>query len=309
MKRTLIALILFFLFVSVTDAQRRHHRSRRHSSRWKRYRYELIGSGMFTNFMGELGGANQRGSNFLKDFEASMTRFGVSTGMRYKLTEILATKVSLSYGILRGDDKTTKEPARMNRNLNFMSHVVEFATQLEIYTAREKIGHRYNLRRVRGLRGLSVTTYFFVGVGVFWFSPWGKNPQTGEWVALHDLGTEGQGLVPTREPYSQFQIAIPYGIGFKYGLNRKWSVGLELGPRYTFTDYIDDVSTTYFDNDRLRKEKGDLTAIMADPSIEKNGQSAYNQQRGDSHDNDMYMFLSISFSYKLRTTRGGLPKF
>jgi len=306
MKRNLVILLLLLFLVSTVDAQRRR---RRHSARWKRYRYELLGGGMFTNFMGELGGANDRGSNFLNDFEASMTRFGLFGGMRYKLAEIVAVKSTLSYAILRGDDKTTKEPARMNRNLNFMSHVVEFATQLEIYTAREKVGHRYNLRRVRGLRGFSVTTYFFAGVGVFWFSPWGKNPQTGEWVALHDLGTEGQGLVPTRDPYSQFQIAIPYGIGFKYGLNRKWSIGLEFGPRYTFTDYIDDVSSTYFDNDRLKQEKGELAAIMADPSLVKNGQTAYNQQRGDAHDNDMYMFLSISLSYKLRTTRRGLPKF
>jgi len=123
------------------------------------------------------------------------------------------------------------------------------------------------------------------------------------------LGTEGQGLVSTREKYSRFQFAIPFGIGFKYGLDKVWAVGLEFGARRTFTDYIDDVSTTYYDNDKLA-ESNPLAAQMADPSLgEVEGQTAVNQQRGDPKDNDAYMFLLITLTYKLKTTRRGLPKF
>lgn len=301
MKRIFFLVILFVFLFQQVDAQ--------YSNRWKRYRYEWSGGIGVTNFLGELGGANREGTNFLRDFEFSMTRPAINIGLRYKLLERLSTKVGITYGILRGDDNTTTETYRHNRNLNFYAHLVELSGQLEYSIVKEKIGHRYNLRRVRGLKGLKLNTYFFVGVGGFWFNPYGKNRETGKWVALQPLGTEGQGLVSTREKYSRFQFAIPFGIGFKYGLDKVWAVGLEFGARRTFTDYIDDVSTTYYDNDKLA-ESNPLAAQMADPSLgEVEGQTAVNQQRGDPKDNDAYMFLLITLTYKLKTTRRGLPKF
>jgi hypothetical protein len=46
-------------------------------------------------------------------------------------------------------------------------------------------------------------------------------------------------------------VSHPFGFGLKYALNRQISVGLEYGARWTFCDYIDDVSTTYIDNNWL----------------------------------------------------------
>ncbi len=279
------------------------------SSRWKRMRYEVyIGAGA-TNFLGELGGANREGTNFVRDLEFSMTRPVLSLGLRYRILETLSNKTMLSYGWVHGDDKTTKEPFRNYRNLNFRSPIVEFSTQFEYSIIKEKQGHRYNLRRVRGLKGFKTNTYFFVGFGGFYFNPKGKT-QDGKWVALQPLGTEGQGLVPTRKKYSRVSICIPYGIGFKYGLNRRWSIGLELGTRKTFTDYIDDVSSTYFDNDMIRAQRGDVAAELADPSnkTHENNTAAY-QQRGDGKDKDSYMFLQLNTTIKLYTTRQGMPKF
>lgn len=299
--KNLILIVVAVLFASNVEAQ--------YSTRWKRYRYEVVYGIGATNFLGELGGANKEGTNFLRDFEFSMTRPALTVGIRYKVLEKLSTKVALSYGVLRGDDKTTKEAYRQNRNLNFYAHLIEFSGQFEYSLIREKIGHRYNLRRVRGLKGFKLNTYIFAGVGGFWFNPYGKHPQTGEWVALQPLGTEGQGMVGSREKYSRLQLAIPFGIGFKYGLDRVWSIGIELGARKTFTDYIDDVSTTYYDNDKLAASNP-LSAEMADPSFGVYpGQTDANQQRGDPSDYDSYMFLMITLNYKLKTTRKGLPKF
>jgi hypothetical protein len=59
----------------------------------------------------------------------------------------------LSYGWLRGDDKLTNEMFRHYRNLAFRSPIAEFSNQFEYSIIREKQGHRYNLRRVRGLKG------------------------------------------------------------------------------------------------------------------------------------------------------------
>lgn len=279
------------------------------SSRWKRMRYEVFMGAGATNFLGELGGANQEGTNFLKDFEFSMTRPLLSVGIRYRIIETLSNKTMLSYGWLHGDDKKTTELFRSYRNLNFRSPIVEFATQFEYSIIKEKQGHRYNLRRVRGLKGFKTNTYFFIGVGGFYFNPKGKY-KDGKWVALQPLGTEGQGLVPTRKMYSRFSVCIPYGIGFKYGLNRRWSIGLEFGTRKTFTDYIDDVSSTYFDNQMLKEQRGDVAAYLADPSSQEhpNYTAAY-QQRGDGKDKDSYMFMLLNFTVKLYTTRQGLPKF
>ncbi|MBN2669723.1 MAG: outer membrane beta-barrel protein [Bacteroidales bacterium] len=300
MRKIFLLLILLGFFVQ-SQAQ--------YSTRWKRYRYELVYGLGATNFLGELGGADKVGTNFIRDFEFSMTRPAITLGLRYKILEKLSTKVSLNYGVLRGDDRTTDETYRHNRNLNFYAHLVEFGGHIEYSVVREKIGHRYNLRRVRGLKGFKLNTYFFTGIAGFYFNPYGKHPVTGEWVALQPLGTEGQGMVGSREKYSRFQLAIPFGIGFKYGLNREWSIGLELGARKTFTDYIDDVSTTYYDNAKLAAVNP-LAAEMADPSLgEVQGQAGANQQRGDPKDYDSYMFLTITVNYKLKTTRSGLPKF
>ena len=278
------------------------------TSRWKRMRYEAFFGLGATNFLGELGGANQVGTNFLKDLEFSMTRPLISLGLRYRITENFADKTMFSYGSLHGDDKLTDETYRSYRNLNFKSPIIEFSTQFEYSIIREKQGHRYNLRRVRGIKGFKTNTYFFIGVGGFYYNPKGKKGSS--WHALQPLGTEGQGLVPTRKKYSRFSVAIPYGIGFKYGLNRRWNVGLEFGVRKTFTDYIDDVSTTYFDNTMIKDAKGDVAAYLADPSNQTNPTwtEAY-QQRGDAKDKDSYMFMLINVSVKLYTTRQGMPKF
>jgi hypothetical protein len=37
-------------------------------------------------------------------------------------------------------------------------------------------------------------------------------------------------------------VLIPYGIGIKYNIGGKFSLAADMGYRYTFTDYLDDVS-------------------------------------------------------------------
>lgn len=297
--------IIVFMFVSLlissdADAQR--------AARWRRMRYEVIYGLGGANFLGELGGANQVGTNFVRDFEITQTRPLASIAMRYKIMQDLAVKVGLYFAYLHGDDKTTTEQYRRNRNLRFRSPIIEFGPQFEYSIFRERIGHQYNLRRIRGIKGFAINTYFFVGLTGFWFNPQGQ--LDGKWYNLQPLGTEGQGLIPTRKKYSRIQIAIPYGIGFKYGLSRKWAIGIEYGTRKTFTDYIDDVSTTYFDNNLIRENYGDIAAQLADPSEgEYPSWTAPGQQRGDAKDKDSYMYMIINLTYKLRQNRRGLPKF
>lgn len=310
-KIILLFLTFAFLIPASLSAQ---------SSRWKRTRYEVVGGLGVTGFMGDLGGGDES-SHFIGDFDFMSQRYVLSGGLRYKLLEPLAVKVTLAYGQLAGADSKAENKYRQDRNLTFRSPLLELGGQLEYSILKEPANHRYNLRRRKkfSFKNIKINTYLFAGIAGFWFNP--KGPDDGEggsgdWVKLQPLGTEGQGLMEGREKYSRIQLAIPFGIGFKYNLNRKIAIGFEYGARWTFTDYIDDVSSTYIDNAWLA-ESSELAARMADPSIQTNDDSdplpnvtySAGNQRGEAKYNDFYMFSQITIAYKLRTGRNGLPKF
>src|SRR5690606_13448162 len=77
-------------------------------------------------------------------------------------------------------------------------------------------------------------------------------------VFLKPLSTEGQGLpqYPDRKPYKLTQFAIPFGAGVKFRVSRNTVLAYEVGLRKIFTDYLDDVSTTYVDQATLLQERG-----------------------------------------------------
>lgn len=302
MKRALLLFSILYIIISVeADAQR---------SRWKMVRWELsLGAGA-SNFLGELGGANQIGTNYFRDFEWSQTRFGAALGLRYRLSEFFSLNSHLTYGSVSGDDKLTEEFFRHYRNLNFRSHILEWNLNFEAAFQQEQVGHRYRLRRVKGQKGYEIYAYGFVGIGVFHFDP--KTDYKGVAYRLQPLGTEGQGLVPSRKKYNLWQLCVPIGFGFKYTIDAKWGVGIEYGMRKTFTDYIDDVSTSYFDLLAIQAAYGNVAAQLADRSLglHPSAITAYEQQRGDPRDLDAYMFALFSINYKMRSKRlGGLPRF
>ena len=145
-----------------------------------------------------------------------------------------------------------------------------------------------------------------MGIGVFHFNP--KGELNDKWYELQPLGTEGQGVSPARDKYKRTQICIPFGIGGRYFFNRRWGVGFEFGLRKTFTDYIDDVSKTYYDPEAIRQANGPIAEYFSNPN--PNAEStAVGQQRGDPRDKDAYMFAIISLHYKIRTGRTNFPIF
>ncbi|MCX6276275.1 MAG: DUF6089 family protein [Bacteroidetes bacterium] len=294
-------LLLLIILPSLVNAQR-----------WKRQRYEFsIGAGV-TNFLGELGGANQIGTHYFRDLEFSQTRLAAALGLRYKLSNYFAVNTHLTYGRVSGDDKLTTEKFRHTRNINFFSDIYEWSLNFEGAFQQEQIGHRYRLKKVRGLKGYELYTYLFAGVGVFYFNP--KAEFQGQTYNLRDYNTEGQGYVPTRKKYSTIQLCIPLGIGFKYTIDRQWGVGLEFGIRKTFTDYIDDVSTTYIDLSQYQSgEQYDVGQFLANPSDRSDAEAgritAAGQQRGDPRYKDSYMFAVFSVNYKIKTGRNNLPRF
>jgi len=303
MKKGLFPIIALLMVMSFSsDAQRI-------KNRWRTFRAELhFGIGA-TNFLGELGGADQIGTNGFRDLEFSVTKLAASLGYRYKISPTMALNTHLSYGQVAGNDNLTKEFFRNYRNLSFKSTIYEFSTNLEFAFIKEQIGHRYRLRGVRGQRGFEMMAYVFIGAGVFHFNPKAQIGETKEWVELRPLHTEGQSLVPTRKQYGLLQFTIPVGFGFKYTLDRRWGLGLEYGIRKTFTDYIDDVSRTYVDP-VLLAQVNPLSPYFADRSDKTYPYiTAPGAQRGDPRDLDSYMFAIISINYRLRTGRQMYPLF
>lgn len=283
---------------------------------WKTYPYEIIG-GFGPSFMlGELGGGNGVGRNSILDLDFLSTRFGGCVGIRKTFRERLSWQATYTMGMLYGSDEKTEEYFRSDRDISFRTPIQEISFRLDYKIRKERGGHIYNLRGVRGQRGRTLSTYCFAGVGLFHFNP--KAKLDGDWVALQPIGTEGQNYISTRKPYSLFQVCIPIGVIAKYTINRRWSISAEAGLRFLFTDYLDDVSTTYANPDLVAQYDNSVTdaqaKLAADPAYVKhcydNGQyHYYNEQRGDPYDRDFYMFLMISAHYKMRQTKDGWPTF
>src|SRR6187399_488122 len=116
MRKLYILLFIILVMPGIVNAQR-------YRNRWKAYRTEVhFGAGP-SNFLGELGGADQIGTNYLKDLEINQTRLSLCGGLRYKLSPMFALNTKMTYGKVTGDDNLTKEFFRNYRNLNFKTNI------------------------------------------------------------------------------------------------------------------------------------------------------------------------------------------
>ena len=131
-----------------------------------------------------------------------------------------------------------------------------------------------------------------------------------QWVALQPLSTEGQGTPQylDRRPYSLMQICLPFGVGVKWRMSKAFSLTAEYGFRKTWTDYLDDVSTTYVGSEVLLAIDGDgeMAAQMADRSgeVEEGYVNEPGIKRGDDSLKDWYACFRISIGVSLETLFG-----
>ncbi len=201
--------------------------------------------------------------------------------VRYNLTTRWVWKNTLLFGKLKGDD--TKGENLWGRSLQFQSNLTEISSQIEFNF----------LNYFTGSRRENFSPYLFTGLSLFLFNP--KAPFEENWIELQPLKTEGQDTkaFPDRKPYSKISMSIPFGLGIKYGIGKKLCIGLETGYRKTLTDYIDDVSTTYY----LEGDQIDPTLpeeILSDPL--RNHSSG--MQRGNSRNKDWYAYGGVFITYK-----------
>lgn len=279
------------------------------TSYWKSQRHSF-GLGLGASFfLGELGGRDQIGTDFIYDLELSKTRPALQLNYRYQLGSRLYAKAQFAFAYIGGSDALTEEIFRRNRNLSFRSSIFEFSIQGEFDVIDFTPKNRYGKVKSKKLEGSSL--YISAGVGVTRFNPQGNFE--GTWYNLKDFGTEGQLQEGGPDEYSLFTVVIPFGIGYRMQLNKDWSVGFEVMHRLTFTDYMDDVSTVYYDNQVISENQGELAAYFANPSlgyyVDENGSriplnsTETGYQRGDPDDNDAYFFAIFSANYKISQKR------
>ncbi len=246
--------------------------------------------------------------------------FKPSAGLitRYTPGQRITFRLSAQYGQLEGRDDWYNEDYRIDRNLSFQSDLWDFTGAMEV-----------NLRRMDPRMKSGIFPYVYAGVSVFKFNPkavfeydptgpmaaYLLNPyleladRDGELVELQPLGTEGQETTEfnERRRYALTQVSIPVGGGLKFKLNHKWTLGVEYGLRFTFTDYIDDVSDSYVDPQRLLSQYGAMSAAMADRG--PGPLHVEDAKRGDPGRNDAYGIFGVTFTYRLYGNRPACPTF
>lgn len=218
-----------------------------------------------------------------------MPRYAVGLVYRYNPSRRFAWHIHGVYGSVQAADAKSNEPNQILRNLSFRSQIIEFATILEFNFFNYEIGNP----------NTPATPYVFGGFSLFRFNP--KADYLGEWVPLQPLGTEGQGspVYSDRKPYGLINASFPFGVGVKFHALGKLGFSLEWGLRKTFTDYLDDVSTTYADPDVLFATNGFLSADLADRSLTNPGPANTARQRGNATTRDWYSFAGLTITYKI----------
>lgn len=254
-----------------------------------------------------LGGSNYWG-DLTKDFQPLWSKTKVAGGLlcRYNISPYITFKGSALYGQIQGSDKNYSYDAyRTRRNLSFKSDIVEFSAQIE-----------WNILGYENTRtSYGWSPYLFSGISVFRFNPKAQfnyiaglhdpslQSQNGEWIELQPLGTEGQETTKFNDKrrYSLTQISIPLGIGSKWQLDDHWAIGVEFGVRKTFTDYLDDVSSIYVDDQIVGGASGPMAVALKDRSAELPNEVKFdnNDPRGNPKTKDWYLISGITLTYRI----------
>ena len=260
-------------------------------------------------FLGDLGGAVGIGRTFIKDIDYPLIKLSKGLFVGVAPREWIGFRLAVNTGVLEGDDKLAPnkggdEVYRLERNLNFRTKLLEGYAAVEFYPS-------VFLEQYEELKG-KLRPYGIIGVGVYHFNPQTQD-NSGNWVALQPLHTEGQGFpeYPDRKNYQLTQTEIPMGFGFKYYLKENMFIGLEVLHRKLFTDYVDDVSTDYIDPIYFDKYLSPANAALARQLNYRGTYSSVTRpsdvvgaQRGDPKQNDAYFSTILRLGWRLREMSG-----
>lgn len=207
-----------------------------------------------------------------------------SVGYTFRYTGKVSIRGELSYFRLYGSDE---DGTNARRNLSFRSGNIELsgAVVYDIFQYTKFYSQRQFAR-----------PYVFAGFGLIYTNP--RAELDGKWYNLRPLKTEGV-------EYSRIQPVIPYGGGVTFKVSPWLDFSVEVGYRWAFSDYVDDVSTIFVNNATLPP----IAAALADRSHEV-GVKAWNStdggrtwaaghKRGDPKQNDGYVNVGFKLEYTI----------
>jgi hypothetical protein len=257
-----------------------------------------------------LGAANFKG-DLNRDAGAKESKPVIGLFARHHYHRHFALRGSFLYGNLNGSDThlsySSDDRRERGRGLSFSSHIWELAVVNEFYLIDKSHKNEFS-------------AYIFAGGGIMHFNP--TATYKGTQYHLRDYHTEGQGQAGHDKEYKLTTLTGLIGLGGKYQFSSSMCLGLELGYRFTNSDYIDDVHGNYADPSEM---EGDKTRIaLADRSFENadpqyyggtfyldsfgnphlNGYGKSTDKRGSNKTNDKYLILNLSISYVFKNKPG-----
>lgn len=203
----------------------------------------------------------------------------LSLGLKFNVSSKIGIRGEFSWLSLSGKDASAKNELTRQRNLSFTSSNYEVSATGLYYFFPHK-GKFYQRPQFN--------IYGFAGFGLLFFNP--KAELDGKKYPLQPLKTEGVA-------YGKSTLIIPFGIGVKTKITPFFDLGLELGWRKSFSDYIDDVSGRYVDPASFTNP---IARQLADrrPEIGLEPAKA-GRIRGNASNDDGYMLLSAKLEFYL----------
>ena len=208
----------------------------------------------------------------------------ISLGIEARLLSKIGARFEVGRYNIRGHDKHASDSSfARQRNLSFESVNYEVSLQ-GIFYMKPYAGDYYKRSQI--------DPYLMLGVGATYLSP---TTTLGEdEFPLYEIQTEDT-------DYSRLTLIIPAGAGLKWKINPFINLISEITYRYTFSDYLDDVSgdfpTSYPDvtTEILSNRKDEVGVINQEAYDELVG----GNPRGDDSLNDGYLFLNFKLEFFL----------
>lgn len=205
---------------------------------WRKTPIEVFGGFSGLHYFGDIGGtADATNLMGLKDIKISSMRPGLIIGARYRISKPFQVKAYYSTGFLAQTDLGSRNE---RRNFGFFTYTNEVSVLAEYYFLPESDeNYFYSIMQVRGgLRHFKRpwSAYVALGAGALNY-----------YVSARDNLIGSNRFVGNKH----FTMVIPVGIGVKYAVYPRISIGAELGAKYSLTDYIDGLTSIYSQHNDL----------------------------------------------------------
>lgn len=238
------------LFILLSSALLALNESRTDAQLWKMKRIELMAGAGPSFFFGDIGGySNTSNMHGVRDISLQNARANLNLSGRYRLKEDLNLRLSLTAGALKAsDNQGSNELRAIESTITIFEPAV--LGEFDFIKNKAENSYLYSRGKKSSIKKLIqiMDFYAFTGIGGLNYSVKGNQ----------NLEAEGY-------KKGGFTAVIPAGFGMSVIYSSDISLGMEIGGRYSFSDYLDGYSSQY------------------------------------SNSKDVYYFLNFCFTYKLKT--------